>query len=81
MLFADVYQEKRDAPELMFVCSALSWMTLLNPLSTLFFVKAYRHKALQMVLRKSISVSDGSSLQPDKDTMGAVELSLNEVVS
>ncbi|KAH7697404.1 hypothetical protein AAVH_35514, partial [Aphelenchoides avenae] len=81
MLLVVVYLEKQDAPELMLVCSVLSWVTLLNPLSTLFFVKAYRYKAIQLIFRKSIRVSHGTSSRLDNDTTGANGLSFNEMAA
>lgn len=56
LMFVVVYQRKQEAPELMLVCTMLSWITLLNPISTIWFVKAYRYKALEIVFGKRFKV-------------------------
>lgn len=41
-----VFMQTSDSESLMYVSSALSWMPVVNALSTIFFVKAYRRKVL-----------------------------------
>ncbi|KAH7704612.1 hypothetical protein AAVH_28194 [Aphelenchoides avenae] len=52
MTLVVTYERKQEAPELMLVSTMLSWITLLNPLSTIYFVKACRYKAMGLVFRR-----------------------------
>ncbi|KAH7680190.1 CRE-STR-4 protein [Aphelenchoides avenae] len=64
MMFVVTYQRRQEAPELMLVCTMLSWITLLNPLSTIYFVKAYRFKALEILLCRPGKVQPSRSADP-----------------
>ncbi|KAH7709085.1 hypothetical protein AAVH_23636 [Aphelenchoides avenae] len=52
-MFVVIYEKMVDAPSLMLVTSMLSWITLVNPLSTIYFVKAYRYKLVALITRRS----------------------------
>ncbi|KAH7713256.1 hypothetical protein AAVH_19423 [Aphelenchoides avenae] len=62
MMFVVTYERKQEAPELMLVSTLLSWITLLNPLSTIYFVKAYRYKAMELVFRRRNFVEPSPSI-------------------
>ncbi|KAH7678263.1 hypothetical protein AAVH_41838 [Aphelenchoides avenae] len=52
-MFVVIYEETGDAPSLMLITSMLSWITLVNPPSAIYFVKEYRYKLVALITRRN----------------------------